>query len=92
MASNDTDVTAFLKVRDLASLPKRRGRAVSTLYPRLVKAFASSGEKAMEVDVVRIGRKPETVRLGLAKAIKSAGLQDRVKVSRIGGEVLLLLR
>ena len=92
MASDDVDVMAFLKPKDVKSLPKRRGREASTFYPRLVEAFLASGEGAMEVDVVRTGRKPETVRSALAKAIKSGGLQEKVKVSLIGQEVILLLR
>ena len=92
MANDDVDVIEFLKPKDVKSLPKRRGREVSTFYPRLVEAFVSSGEGAMEVDVVKIGRKPETVRSALAKAIKSGGLQEKVKVSLIGEEVILLLR
>ena len=44
----------------------------------------------MEVDVAKIGRKPETVRSALAKAIRSRGLQKTVRVSLIGDEVILL--
>ena len=82
----------FLKPRDVKSLPKRRGREASTFYPRLLEAFVASGEGAMEVDVARIGRKPETVRSALAKAIKSGGFRENVKVSLVGKEVILLLR
>ena len=46
----------------------------------------------MEVDVAKTGRMPQTVRLALAKAIKSNGLHERVKVSLFGDEVILLLR
>jgi len=89
---DDDDVREFLKPRDVKSLPKRRGRQASTFYPRLVEAFLASGERAMEVDVPRTGRKPETVRSALAKAIKSGGVQRKVKVSLLGEEVILLLR
>jgi len=88
----DVNVMEYLKPTDIQSLPKHRGREASTFYPRLVEAFLNSGEAAMQVDVARIGRKPETVRSALAKAIKSGGFQEKVKVSLLGGEVILLLR
>ena len=92
MTRNDIDVAEFLIPKDVKSLPKRRGREASDFYPRLVEAFLASGEQAMEVDVAKAGRKPQTVRLALAKAIKSGGLQEKVKVSLFGDEVILLLR
>ena len=92
MANDDVDVMGFLKPKDVESLPKRGGRQASTFYPRLLQGFVSSGERAMEVDVARIGRKPETVRLALAKAIKSGELEAKVKVSLVDKEVILLLR
>lgn len=92
MAISDSDVGTYLKPRNVDTLLKRPGREASNFYPSLLEAFVASGEKAMEVDVVRIGRKPETVRSALAKAIRSAGLQGTVRVSLLGGEVILLLR
>lgn len=92
MISDDIDMNQFLKPRDVSTLPKRRGREASTFYARLVAAFMSSGEKAMEVDVARIGSKPQTVRAALVRAIKLGGVQDKVRVSLLGEEVILLLR
>lgn len=92
MANDNPDVMEYLKSRDVKSLPSRTGRGASNFYPRLIEAFVSSGEGAMEVDVARIGRKPGTVRSALARAIKSGGQQEKVKVSLIGEEVILLLR
>jgi hypothetical protein len=83
------DPRDFLKPRDPATLPHRRGRSPSTFYPDLVQAFVAGGEEAMEVDVKRIGRKADTVRQALHKAIRTAGLQGSVKVSRYGEEVVL---
>ncbi len=86
------DPRDFLKPRDPATLPHRRGRSPSSFYPDLVQAFAASGEKAMDVDVARIGRKADTVRQALHKAIRAAGLQSSIKVSRYGDEVVLTKR
>jgi hypothetical protein len=82
----------YLKPRDIATLTTRRGREASTFYPDLVKAFMESGEAAMEVNVAKIGRKPETVRSALAKAIRTLEVRDKVRVSMLGGEVLLITR
>jgi hypothetical protein len=92
MQTEQVDVRVFLKPRDLATIPQRRGRQASTLYARLVEAFVSSGEKAMDVDAQGIGRKPETIRSALAKTIKAAGLHETIRVSLIEGQVILLLR
>lgn len=92
VTNEDLDLMVFLKPKDVNSLPKRRGREASTFYPRLIEAFMASSEGAMEVDVARIGRKPETVRSALAKSIKSAGFQEKVRVSLVGKEVILLRR
>ena len=92
MVIDESNIAGYLKPIDLESLPKRRGRQASEFYPLLIEAFVSSGAKAMEVDVERLGRKPETVRSAIAKAIKGRGLQKTVRVSLIGGEVILLLR
>jgi hypothetical protein len=92
VTNDDLDVMEYLVSTDVKNLPKRRGREASTFYPRLVEAFVSSGEGAMAVDVAKIGRKPGTVRLALAKAIKSGGLQEKVKVSLFGEEVILVRR
>ena len=86
------DVREYLRPIDVNDLPKHRGRKASTFYPDLVDAFMSSDEAAMEVDVAKIGRKPETVRSALAKAIKSGGLQDQARVSMSGESVILLRR
>ena len=90
--SDYLDIMEYLKPQDVTTLPRRRGRAASTFYPRLVEALVASGEGAMEVEVAKVARKPETVRSGLAKAIKSGGLQDQVKVSLFGEEEILLRR
>ena len=82
----------YLKPRDIATLTTRRGREASTFYPDLVKAFMESGEAAMEVNVAKIGRKPETVRSALAKAIRTLEVRDKVRVSMLGGEVFLITR
>ena len=60
--------------------------------PDLVRAFVESGEAAMEVDVAKIGRKPETVRSALAKAVRSLEVREKVRVSMLGNEVLLIAR
>ncbi len=82
----------YLKPRDPATLPKRRGRSASTFYPDLVKAFLEAGEDAMDVDVEKIGRKPDTVRAALTKAIRTLGLQSEARVSLIAGQVVLVRR
>lgn len=92
MPNDELHVNEYLKPRDVKTLPKRRGRGASTFYRSLLETFMSSGEGAMEVDVARIGRKPETVRSALAKAIKSGGFQEKVRVSLIDEEVILLRR
>ena len=86
------DVKEYLKAVDPATLPRRRGRSASTFYPDLVDAFVESGEAAMEVDVKKIGRKPETVRSALAKTIRTKGLQRKAGVSIGGGRVFLVKR
>ena len=86
------DALEYLQPVDVNSLPSYRGRKASTLYPDLIDAFMSSDEEAMEVNVAKIGRKPETVRSALAKAIKSRGLQNQTRVSMRGGGVILLRR
>ncbi len=82
----------YLKPRDPATIGQRRGRKASTFYPDLVTAFLEAGEKAMDVDVAKIGRKPETVRTALRKAITTMGVQGRVRVSLLGDEVVLVAR
>jgi len=80
----------YLHPRDPATIVSRRGRQASTFYPDLVTAFLDSGEAAMDVDVAKIGRKPDTVRAALRKAIRMMGAQDRVRVSMIGKDVILV--
>ena len=46
----------------------------------------------MDVDVAKIGRKPETVRSALAKAIRSAGVRETVRVSKLGDDIILIKR
>lgn len=92
MAAQKIDAKAYLKPRDVETIPQSRGREPSILYPTLVEAFVAANERAMDVDVEKIGRKPETVRSGLVKATKALGLQDKVRVSLVGGEVILRLR
>lgn len=92
MTNDDLDVSEYLKPRDVKTLPTRRGRKASGFYSSLLDAFVSSGERAMEVNVTKIGRKPQTVRSALAKAIRSGEFQEKVRVSLIGDEVILLLR
>lgn len=82
----------YLRPRDPETLPKRRGRAASSFYPDLVTAFLAAGEAAMDVDVARIGRKPDTVRSALAKAIRTLDLQSEARVSLIAGQVVLVRR
>jgi hypothetical protein len=82
----------YLKPRDPATIGQRRGRKASTFYPDLVTAFLEAGEKAMDVDVAKIGRKPETVRSALRKAITTMGVQGKVRVSLLGDEVVLIAR
>ena len=89
---NSLDVNKYLIPRDIQSLPKRRGREASNFYPSLVEAFLASSEAAMQVDVGKIKRKPETVRAALAKAIRSAEVQGTVRVSMSGGDVILVRR
>ena len=90
--NEDVNVSEYLTPRDVATLPKRRGRAASTFYQLVVEAFLASGEGAMQVDVAKIGRKPATVRSALVKAIKAKGCQDTVRVSLVGEEVILIAR
>jgi len=85
------DPRDYLKPRDPATIA-RRGRKPSTFYPDLVTAFLNAGEKAMDVDVAKIGRKPETVRSALRKAITTMGAQDKVRVSLLGDDVVLIER
>ena len=92
MAPKKLDPADYLKPRDPSTLPQRRGRSASTFYPDLVKAFLAAGEAAMDVDVKKIGRKPDTVRSALAKAIRTLGVQGKVRVSMVGDEVILLTR
>jgi hypothetical protein len=92
MAQRKLNPADYLKPRDISTLVTRRGRGASTFYPDLVKAFMESGEAAMEVNVAKIGRKPETVRSALAKSIKSLGVRDKARVSMLGGEVFLVKR
>jgi hypothetical protein len=92
MIVGEINAMEYLKPRSAETIPKRRGREASTLYPTLVRAFVAANEEAMEVDMAKIGRKPETVRSGLIKASKSLRLQDKVKVSLIDGEVILQIR
>jgi hypothetical protein len=92
MIKNDLNVSEYLTPRDIRTLPKRRGREASNFYPSLVEAFLSSNEEAMQVDVAKIGRKPETVRSALAKAIRSAEVRDKVRVSMAGDDVVLVRR
>lgn len=92
MIGAEVDIKEYLQPRDVNSLPKRRGRQASTLYALLIEAFVSSGEKAMDVNVAKIGGKPQSVRSALVKAIKVGGFQETVRVSLIGNEVILVLR
>jgi len=92
MAPRKNDPMAYLKTRDVGTLPTRRGRTASTFYPDLVKAFLDAGEPAMDVDVAKIGRKPETVRSALAKSIRTLGVQDKVRVSMFKDEVILVAK
>jgi hypothetical protein len=92
MAAKKWNPADYLKPRDISTIVQRRGREASNFYPDLVKAFMESGEAAMEVNVAKIGRKPETVRSALAKAIRTLEVRDKVRVSLSGGEVLLITR
>jgi hypothetical protein len=92
MMPRRTDPANYLKPRDPATLPARRGRRASTFYPDVVQAFIESGMPAADVDVAKIGRKPETVRSALRKAIRTMGVQDKVRVSLLGDEVILIER
>jgi hypothetical protein len=92
MVDENLNMDEYLTPTDLTILPKRRGREASTLYPNLIEAFVSSGERAMQVNVAKIGRKPETVRSALVKAVKNGGLQEKVRVSLTGDAVYLVIR
>lgn len=92
LASADMAVAGLLRPRDIASLPSRRGRQASALYPNLIRAFLAAGEPAMDVDSERIGRKPETVRTALARAVKKLGVQHKVRVAKVGDDVVLIYR
>lgn len=92
MARKSPTAADYLKPRDIATLRQRRGREASDFYPDLVKAFLDAGEQAMDVDVAKIGRKPETVRSALAKAIRQLEVQDKVRVSKLGTDVILVVR
>ncbi|HJW74378.1 MAG TPA: hypothetical protein VJ787_01735 [Thermoleophilia bacterium] len=92
MPQKKLDPGDYLKPRDISTLVARRGRSASTFYPDLVNAFMASGEAAMEVDVAKIGRKPETVRSALAKAIRTIEVREKVRVSRLGDGVFLIVR
>ncbi len=90
MPAAKLDPMTYLKPRDISTLETRRGREASTFYPDLVNAFLKAKEPAMDVDVAKIGRKPETVRSALAKAIRTMKVQDKVRVSMIKSEVILV--
>ncbi len=90
--AKDLDPMTYLTPRDPATIPTRRGRAASAFYPNIVKAFLESGEQAMDVDVERIGRKPDTIRSALIKAIRALDKNDVVRVALISGEVILVRR
>ena len=92
MAVAKIDPLDYLKPRDISTLAGRRGREASTFYPDLVNAFLKAGEAAMDVDVKKIGRKPETVRSALAKSIRTLKVQDKVRVSMIKDEVVLVAK
>ena len=92
MANRKANPADYLRPRDPATIVRRRGRTASTFYPDLVKAFIDAGEAAMDVDVAKIGRKPETVRSALRKAIRDMGAQNKVRVSMLGDEVILIAR
>lgn len=92
LTANDFAVSELLRPRDLASLPPRRGRQASALYPNLIKVFLESDEAAMDVDTERIGSRTATVRTALLRAIKKLGVDDKVRVSKIGDEVVLIYR
>jgi hypothetical protein len=90
--NDNLNIDEYLTPRDVTTLSKRRGRQASTFYPRLVEAFVASGEGAAQVDVAKIGRRPETVRSALVKAVKVGEMQDKVRVSLVDNEVFLILR
>lgn len=92
MAKKDLNINNYLVPRDITTLSKRRGREASNFYPSLLEAFLSSNEAAMQVDIAKIKCKPETVRAALAKAIRLAEAQDKVRVSMIDGDVILVRR
>ena len=92
MVASKVDPLDYLKPRDISTVATRRGREASTFYPDLVKAFLDSGQAAMDVDVKKIGRKPETVRSALAKAIRTMKAQNKVRVSMIKSEVILVAK
>jgi hypothetical protein len=92
MALRKLNPADYLKPRDISTLVTRRGRRASTFYPDLINTFMASGEAAVEVDVAKIGRKPETVRSALAKAVRTLQVRDKVRVSRLGDEVFLIIR
>jgi hypothetical protein len=92
MTPSKLDPMTYLKSRDITTLPTRRGRVASTFYPDLVNAFINSGQAAMDVDVAKIGRKPETVRSALTKAIRTLDAQDKVRVSMFKDEVILVAK
>ncbi len=90
MPSDGLEFDDFVTPRDASTLPTRWSRRSSTCYPRLVDAFIASGEGAMELIVGRIGRKPETACAAPVKAVKAGGHQERMRVSLIGDEILLV--
>jgi hypothetical protein len=92
MADAQRNARDYLKPRDVGTLPQRAGRQASDFYPSLVRAFVEAGEAAMDVDVARIGRKPDTVRAALVKSIKTLGLKEQVRVAVFRDEVVLLRR
>ncbi len=92
MPGKDLDPADYLRPRDISTLPIGRGKTASMFYPGLVEAFLKSGEAAMEVDVEKIGRKPETVRSALAAAIRKLKVQEKVRVSFTGGDVILIAK
>ena len=92
MAATKVNPRDYLKPRDISTVITRRGREASSFYPDLVNAFLEAGQTAMDVDVKKIGRKPETVRSALAKAIRTLKVQDKVRVSMIKNEVILVAK
>ncbi|PKQ16758.1 MAG: hypothetical protein CVT67_03010 [Actinobacteria bacterium HGW-Actinobacteria-7] len=71
-----------------ATPPTRAGRGKSDYYAKMIAAFVKSGKPS--VKVTETGRKPSTLQIGLAKAVKESDPAVPVRVRKSGDDVFLV--